>query len=135
MTAQGGAATGESAALATVNAQLAEMLLLQAALSEGAAVPGMTAGLTAGASIVAAAAAGGAAAALPLQEGGIVTRTGTALVHAGETILPAGGMGGDVSITNHVTVAPGGIDLTDFTNAMNEQMRLALRGHTRNLPV
>jgi len=131
------AADASATSLGVMNQQLATAVLLMGALSEGAAIPGMAAGETAAGTIVAAAVAGGAA--VPsLQHGGMVEKTGLAVVHEGEPFGGVGGGGfggGDISITNHISVDPQGMSLTDFTNAMNEQMRLGLRKFTRDIPI
>lgn len=132
---EGGAANVAAGSLGIMNQQLATAVLLMGALSEGAAVPGMEAGMVAASTIVASAIAGGAAVPV-LQGGGTIMETGIAKVERGEHVIPAGGgFGGDVTITNHISVDPAGMDLTDFTSALNEQMRLALRGKSRDIPI
>ena len=106
---------------------------MEAALSQGLAVPAMAAGAAAAEPIVATAMATGAVASL--QGGGSVEKTGLAVVHEGETFSGVGGgTGGGISITNHISVDPAGMDLTDFTNKMNQQLQSALRSHTRDIP-
>ena len=132
-TAQTGIIDAQAVSVAALNAELAEAIILEAALSQGLAVPAMAAGAAAAEPIVATAMATGAVA--TLQGGGSVEKTGLAVVHEGETFSGVGGgAGGGISITNHISVDPAGMDLTDFTNKMNQQLQSALRSHTRDIP-
>ena len=93
----------------------------------------MAAGATGGLAMVGAAKGAGAVASL--DEGGTITESGIAKVTEGETFSGVGGGGGGgISITNHISVDPAGMDLTDFTNKMNQQLQSALRSHTRDIP-
>ena len=138
ITAQSGAFAGQTAALIAVNTALRQYIILMAMATQGASLAGATAGGVAAGALV----AGASVATAPMYalaqthagSYGMVARGGAAIVHAGETIGRGGGFGGTVTITNNITLDPGGMDFTDFTSKMNEQFRLALRGHVKSIP-
>ena len=132
--AESGLIGTQTTALDLLNSQLAEAVVLEAALAGAAGgLPGMAAGTTGGLAIVSAAMGAGAVASL--DEGGTITESGIAKVTQGETFSGVGGgAGGGISITNHISVDPAGMDLTDFTNKMNQQLQSALRSYTRDIP-
>lgn len=134
LTAESGAFGGQAAALQVVNAALRQFILLTAMATQGASLAGATAGAVGAGALIAGATVGTFATPV-MQTGGLITRTGAAIVERGERVIPAGGgFGGSVSIVNNISVDPGGMDFTDFTNKMNESFRSALRGHVKSIP-
>lgn len=151
LTAESGAFDVQTASIELTNTALRDYIVLMAIATEGASLAGAPAASLAAAGIIGEATAVSVTG-LQTPEGGAeyITDTGLAMVHAGETIgrpdylsdlagergtaRPSGSIG-DVNIhISNVTLSPEGDSLTDFTSRMGDQLRMALRSFTRDIP-
>lgn len=137
LTTESGAFDIQTESIDLTNQSLANYIALMAVATEGASLAGAAGALGLAGQAIAGAGVVSGLASLQAPEGGgsIITHTGMAMVHAGEYVGRGGGGMGDVNINiSNLILSPEGDSLTDFTSRMGDQLRMALRSFTRDLP-